>query len=139
MWRRLEGGVEDDCILWEGAVDRHGYGRTSNYYTEQPSKRTRLAHRMAYGEVVGSIPDGMELDHLCEVRLCVNPAHLEPVTRAENQRRRRERRTHCKNGHEVAGDNVYEWKNKQGHVRKGCRTCRAAASSRYERGESNRR
>lgn len=120
--------MEDDCILWDGAIDRHGYGRTP---------RRMLAHRIAYTEQVGPIPVGMELDHLCAVRNCVNVNHLEPVTRQENQRRRRERRTHCKNGHEVAGDNVYEWKNKQGHIRKGCRMCRAAASARFERGESH--
>jgi HNH endonuclease len=131
--------VEGECLLWDGAVDRHGYGRTSALFKEHSGAITRLAHRMAYTVAKGPIPAGMQLDHLCEVRLCVNPDHLEPVTQAENQRRRRERRTRCKQGHSVTGDNVYEWKNKQGHIRKGCRLCRAAASSRFERGESDRR
>lgn len=113
-----------------GRFDRYGYGRTSRWFLDG-GERTRLAHRAAYVTACGPIPVGLELDHLCEVRACVNPFHLEPVTRLENQRRRRERRTTCKNNHKVVGDNVYEWTNKLGHVRKGCRQCRADATARY--------
>jgi hypothetical protein len=46
-----------------------------------------MAHRVAYEQFVGTVPDGLELDHLCENKACVNPGHLEPVTRSENVRR----------------------------------------------------
>lgn len=66
------------CWLWTGGVTGGGYG----YYWAEG--RMRRAHRYAYEAVVGPIPDGMDLDHLCRVRTCVNPDHLEPVTRREN-------------------------------------------------------
>jgi len=79
------------CWLWTGGNDRRGYGRFSD-----ADQRQVLAHRFAYELLVGPIPEGLDLDHLCRVPACVNPAHLEPVTNAENHRRgamaRRERR-----------------------------------------------
>jgi len=63
------------------------------------------AHRWAYETCVGSINDGLQIDHLCRVRECVNPDHLQPVTHAENMRRAR--RTHCRRGHELTPENVY--------------------------------
>jgi hypothetical protein len=70
------------CWIWQLALDRHGYGQW------KVGKRNRLAHRAMYEQHVGPIPDGMTLDHLCNIRACVNPAHLEPVPFAENVRRR---------------------------------------------------
>ena len=68
------------CWLWEGATDEKGYGLV---YTD----RSRRAHRVVYERIRGPIPEGLQLDHLCAVKPCVNPAHLEPVTNSENQRR----------------------------------------------------
>ena len=65
------------CWLWRGGLN-HGYG----YFPWQ--REHTVAHRFSYELFVGEIPEGMELDHLCNVRNCVNPAHLEPVTRQEN-------------------------------------------------------
>ena len=65
------------CWLWTGAT-MEGYGQFS--YAGQ----SQLAHRLAYTELVGPIPGGMTLDHLCRTRACVNPLHLEPVTNREN-------------------------------------------------------
>lgn len=74
----------DGCWLWTASCGRGGYGQVWHGGT------MARAHRVVYLLVTGSpIPDGLELDHLCRVRHCVNPEHLEPVTRQENQRRRR--------------------------------------------------
>lgn len=69
------------CWIWCGSVDPDGYGRFSTATTKAQ------AHRAVYEQEKGPIPDGLELDHLCLQRRCVNPAHLEPVTHAENMRR----------------------------------------------------
>lgn len=72
------------------------------------------AHRYAYQELVGPIPDGLDLDHLCRNRACTNPDHLEPVTRKENINRSAKNggaqnkvKTHCPYGHEYSGKNLY--------------------------------
>jgi hypothetical protein len=75
------------CWLWQGNIHPDkGYG------IMRRGGLTRRAHRFFYETLVGPVPDGLELDHLCRVRHCVNPDHLEPVTHAENLRRGREAR-----------------------------------------------
>ena len=108
-----------ECILWSGYIDQAGYGRFG---------RHGYAHRRAYEEAVGPIPEGLTIDHLCRVRACINPEHMEPVTRGENVLRgvgpaaMAARVTHCPQGHAYAGWNLTI--KKDGARR--CRTCHNA-------------
>ena len=80
FWSKID--AAGDCWEYTAGLDRYGYGQFA-----LTKKTKRSAHRYAYTLLVGPIPDGLDLDHLCRVRHCVNPDHLEPVTRAENLRR----------------------------------------------------
>lgn len=119
-----------DCWLWTALKNGSGYGIITI------NKKVRLAHRFAYELLVGPIPDGLQLDHLCRVRHCVNPAHLEPVTCRENLHRgdtwaaRNAAKTHCPQGH------PYDEKNTL--VSGGLRSCRTCARDRA-RSRSRRR
>jgi len=73
------------CWLWMGGRDKNGYG----YYCSGGS--VRCAHRVAYEQLVGTIPEGLHIDHLCRNPSCVNPEHMEPVTLLENLQRGRDR------------------------------------------------
>lgn len=118
----------DGCWHWRSAMDTNGYGLLS------VGGKTTKAHRFAYELLVGHIPDGLVIDHLCRNRSCVNPDHMEPVTNDENLRRgngrdvSQGRRGICHAGHPYSIENTYT--NPLG--RKVCRTCMAAARARYE-------
>lgn len=114
---RIAENPETGCWDWTGKT-LDGYGRLTGEY----------AHRVSYELFVGPIPDGLELDHLCNRPLCVNPAHLEPVTHDENMRRAAERRTHCKRGHEFTPENTYV----RACGARQCRRCNALAVARYK-------
>lgn len=82
FWAKVDKDGPDGCWLWTGFRRPAGYGQTG-----RNRGSAKQAHRVAYEMLVGPIPAGMELDHLCRMTPCVNPAHLEPVTPAENRRR----------------------------------------------------
>jgi len=119
--------AESGCWEWTGALNHGGYG------TFLVDGRRMGAHRAAYLLHVGSIPDGLDLDHLCRVRHCVNPAHLEPVTRSENLRRGvgvgkwHTALETCPEGHPYDDSNTYH----DARGWRGCRACRSEASRRY--------
>ena len=94
---------ESGCWHYTGPKTQWGYGIVST------SDRERLAHRIAYRTLVGDIPEGYQIDHLCRIPRCCNPEHLEAVTPQENRRRSPnapENRTHCHAGHPLSGENV---------------------------------
>lgn len=111
-----------ECLIWTASRQPSGYGVFG--LTSSPQKNVR-AHRAAYEHWRGPIPDGLVIDHLCRVRSCVNPWHMEPVPQATNIRRgqspaaQQGRLTHCREGHPFAGDNLIM---DNGHRR--CRECR---------------
>lgn len=118
FWDRVDRTGE--CWPWLGHIRRDGYG------SFPVNSQMRYAHRVAYELVVGPIPAGLELDHLCRNRRCVRPDHLEPVTHLENMRRgvrATTRATHCIRGH------VLDYTDSKG--KRGCRTCRYAAVVRW--------
>lgn len=102
------------CWLWGAYVSENGYGKIGF------EGKTLYAHRVAYELLRGPISDDFELDHLCKVRSCVNPDHLEPVSRLENVRRSSvANKTSCKNGHPFSEENTWVEKNGSRH----CREC----------------
>lgn len=129
---RLAGGflVSDGCWPWIRRSNKDGYGQFSL------RGRPWRAHRVVYAWLIGPIPEGMTLDHLCRNRLCVNPAHLEPVTNRVNVLRgdtitgRNVRKTHCPKGHPLSPENLCSWERSRG--KRSCRICRAErARERY--------
>lgn len=111
---------DDGCWIWLGSQTTQGYG--SIWF----QGGMRRVHRVAYEAWIGPIPEGLVLDHLCRVKICFNPEHLEPVTIRENttrgdlatgQRNNNGRKTHCPRGHAYEGDNLYLNPN-------GARACR---------------
>ena len=125
------------CWEWQG-LNRTGYGRVKisnpdpgpcpHCGQQMPPGRAKhvFAHRAVWEMLRGPIPEGLQIDHLCRNRACVNPDHLEPVTAKENMHRAAVLITHCPKGHPYDDTNTYWHK---GH--RGCRICRAAAVAKW--------
>jgi hypothetical protein len=121
FWRFVD--ASGDCWEWTGALHPSGYG----YFTGKKAKNWR-AHRFAWAHLVGPIPTGMTIDHVCRNKRCVNPDHFELVTAEENNRRSgsfsavNARKTHCVRGHEFTPENTYVQYNK-GKPGRLCKKC----------------
>jgi len=122
--------MPNGCIEWTGATNRGANGQ-GGYGKMRVGSKIVLAHRLAWELSNGPIPDGLEVCHKCDVRLCCNPEHLFLGTHRENMHDLKakgrpqptngnERKTHCPQGHEYVGDNVIRTKNGA----RWCRTCR---------------
>lgn len=120
------------CWLWGGTENGRGYGffPVGGKYVQ--------AHRYAYEKLRGKIPAGLTIDHLCRVTLCVNPAHLEPVTQRVNTRRAQAANgrgwvvTHCPQGHEYTLENTYI----EPKGSRSCRTCRVERTRQWRQQNS---
>lgn len=132
---RVVEGAEDECWIWQGYKVSEGYGKISR--KKDGKSVTIFVHRLMYTIHNGEIPDDYVIDHLCRVRDCINPKHLEAVTHEENVKRgvhrgggtpppaetrlfRREKRGACRKGHHWTEENMIT--RKSGRV--DCLPCR---------------
>lgn len=126
----------DDCWLFAGYKNSLGYGQIFTYVGRESSYQ--YAHRVSYENLVGDIPEGLVIDHLCRVRHCINPDHLEAVTARVNTLRGEgvlvnTRKTHCPRGHEYTQENVQKFGSNNG------RRCRQCALERHREYKKNNR
>jgi hypothetical protein len=133
FWSKVD--AQGPCWEWTGARSSSGYGQI----WVKPAKV--VAHRFAYEQLVGPIPVGLQLDHLCRNRACVNPDHLQPVTQQINILRgssvaaANHVKTHCPQGHEYTPENTYIHPKNNGRI---CRACaRARTQSARQRKETS--
>jgi hypothetical protein len=110
--------TDDGCLAWLGKRTRDQYAVRGQTYI----------HRWSHEQFVGPIPDDHEVDHLCSRPWCVEPTHLEAVTKQENMRRLSQRVTTCRHGHPYTPENTYR-NPKTG--RRACKTCRTAHTRRF--------
>lgn len=128
-----------ECWLWIAAIrdSRRGYG------CFEYGNVLRMAHRVSYELEVGPIPAGLTIDHLCRVRHCVRPSHLEAVSTAENNRRGfgvigiNVRKKQCKRGHKLSGRNLWTYTDKYGVSHRTCRACQIERVRAWRRRKDN--
>lgn len=136
FWKNVD--KTDDCWIWMGHKSTGGYGQLTY------QGKTNGAHRVSYIMKHGSIPAGYAVHHTCHTRACVNPDHLEILTRAEHlsahldsvaaaAKKRHAARTECKHGHPFTEANTYLYTNAQGYTVRQCRTCHNLSARQYKK------
>lgn len=135
FWPRVD--KTDTCWLWTARKNKDGYGQFD------VGGRSVGAHRFAYETCIGEIPKHLECDHVCRVRHCVNPAHIELIPHAENVRRGEgginfRGKTHCPRGHEYTKENTLVQRNKGVVKGRACRICGRAATVACQRRRASR-
>lgn len=133
FWAKVQ--VGDDCWEWTASFGSHGYG---SFWPGKDADGKNLpmvtAPRYAYELLVGAVPEGLQIDHLCRNRRCVRPAHLEVVTPGENVRRGLAGSlvTHCPQGHEYTPANTARQANRSGGMSRVCRQCHRERQRAYQ-------
>lgn len=119
------------CWIWTASLNKSGYGIIWQ------DRKMSLVHRVSLELAGRPVPEGLVTDHLCRVRRCFNPEHLEAVTRRENTMRSpialaamHAAKTECVHGHPFSAENTYAWTDAKGRTRRRCRTCSAACIQR---------
>lgn len=129
LWERSV-VTETGCFEWQGALTSKGYGKIACGSRADGSVKNRRVHRVAYEALVGPIPDGLTIDHTCENKACWSPAHLQPVTNAENIWLAGVRMNACRRGHARTPENSFA---EQGTNKIRCRVCRREREARARR------
>ena len=126
FWEKVDKPNDGDhCWTWTGALSSNGYG---SFVVSMEPLVKKSSHAVAYEFLVGQVPSGLVLDHLCRNRRCVNPGHLEPVTQKENTLRGKgpaatnASKTHCIHGHEFTEQNI-RWRTTKYGLHRRCRAC----------------
>lgn len=121
-----------ECMVYDGQRSPDGYG------VVRIERKHQMVHKYMWSLENGPVPDGLQLDHLCNNEPCWRQDHLEAVTPRENSLRsnspasHNSRKTHCKHGHELSGENLKQWTSASGNRRRECRDCRRDISARYQ-------
>ena len=115
--------IHNGCWFWTGHKNHNGYGRMRS-----GEGRNIFAHRLSYELFVGSIPEELHIDHICQNRACVRSDHLQAIPLAENIGKLRRSNTHCRYGHLYSEANTYWYKGSR-----VCRKCAAETQRRYRR------
>lgn len=130
FWSKVAPCPMSGCWLWTGGITSAQYGLFSVSGVRGAVVQT-TAHRHAYATLVAPVAPDRDVDHICKVRLCCNPAHLRAVTHRENLLNSASAstvnagKTHCPHGHEYSGDNLYT-----SRFGRQCRACRRATDRR---------
>ena len=121
FWSYVNKRPTNGCWNWAGGKSKHGYG---SFFVDR-NRRSARVHRVAWELLRGHIPEDLTIDHLCKNKLCVNPDHMEIVTRSINSSRGAGgQKTHCRNGHALTPDNLVKVAKRPNF--RACRECTKA-------------